>query len=296
MLLAVASDFARLPDVEVRTVWDRSLGACPLRGVEVVPGEPRSFRETATELLADSDAAFVIAPESDRILAEHCQLVARSTARWLGCSLDAIELCADKLRLAEVLEQAGVPTVPTSVPSELERWPIVLKPRFGAGCEDTFVVESESEFARVLAENEAADFVQQPYVGTSSFSVAVIASRRNRTVLPPVQQRIHRANGQLSYAGGSLALPSTGLVSDEAVAAILNAAGLDCGWVGIDFVISPDGTPLVVDINPRLTTSYAAYRHATNTNLAGMLLEPGTEPVNWQPGTFDFDKSGNVNP
>lgn len=296
MLLAVASDFARLPDVEVRTVWDKSLGPCPLRAVKAATGEPTSFRDTVTRLLADSEAAFVIAPESDGILADHCQLVTRSNARWLGCSVDAIELCADKLLLAESLEQAGIPAVPTSVPNIPDCWPVVLKPRFGAGCEDTFVVESEARFAEVLAANEAANFVQQPYAGGSSFSVAVIVSRGNTIVLPPVQQRIQRAHGQLSYAGGSLALPANGRVSDESVAAILEATGLDNGWVGIDFVNSPDGTPLVVDVNPRLTTSYAAYRDATNANLAGLLLEPCTTPIDWHRGTFDFDKSGNVNP
>ena len=294
MLQAVISDFAQLPGVEVRAIRDRGLDPFSVSGVHEETAEPTSFPETAKRVLTECDAAFVIAPESDGILAEHCRLVEETNARWLGCSLAAIELCADKLRLAEVLKQAGVATVTTSTPAEPTAWPVVLKPRFGAGCEDTHLVDNKTGHDRVVAANQAVEFVQQPYLETASFSVAAIALSEGPIGFPLVRQRIDVHQGTLSYTGGCLNNPDGLKVSDDAIVRILRAAGIDKGWVGIDFLCAPDCEPVVVDINPRLTTSYVAYREATEANLAAILLARNVDRPAWNPGRYEFDKSGRV--
>ncbi len=295
MLHAVVSDFARLPGVEVRAIRDRGLEPFAIPGVREEPAEPASFKETAGRVLAECDAAFVIAPESDGILADHCRLVEGTDARWLGCSLAAIELCADKLRLAEVLEQAGVATVATTTPREPSAWPVVLKPRFGAGCEDTYLVDNKVEHHRVMAANQAGEFVQQPYIEAPSFSVAAIASPEGSIAFPPVRQRINVSQGTLSYVGGCLNHREIVAIPDEVIANILLATGIENGWVGIDFLCPPDSaTMVVVDINPRLTTSYVAYREAADVNLAALLLPGKAHHPGWKPGRYEFNKSGRV--
>ena len=43
------------------------------------------------------------------------------------------------------------------------------------------------------------------------------------------------------------------------------------GYFGVDLILSGGG-PVVVDVNPRLTTSYAGLRPALGINAAGMVL------------------------
>jgi predicted ATP-grasp superfamily ATP-dependent carboligase len=43
------------------------------------------------------------------------------------------------------------------------------------------------------------------------------------------------------------------------------------GYVGVDLVLTADG-PVVLEINPRLTTSYAGIRRALQVNVAAMVL------------------------
>lgn len=297
MLQAVASDFARLSDIEVEVIWDSALGPCQVDRVRAVGCTPDAFRSTAASVLGRCDAAFVIAPESNGILADHCRLVGESEARWLGCTEGTIELCADKLRLAERLEQCCVPTVPTSEPTQPVTWPIVLKPRFGAGCEDTFLIRNESEYFESVRMHPGIEFIQQPYVGAESCSVAAILSAAGMVSLPCVWQRIEEVDRQLRYAGGCLEPTSSQCtIPDSLVRSVLDAAGIDNGWIGIDFMLPHGREPLVVDVNPRLTTSYAAYRAATKMNLASLILGHAEDGPAWLPGRVEFDKSGRVSP
>ena len=55
------------------------------------------------------------------------------------------------------------------------------------------------------------------------------------------------------------------------------------GWIGIDFLVPNDPTQLqdyvVVEINPRLTTSYLGYRKWYGPHLAGTLLKTPDNPA-----------------
>jgi predicted ATP-grasp superfamily ATP-dependent carboligase len=44
------------------------------------------------------------------------------------------------------------------------------------------------------------------------------------------------------------------------------------GYVGIDFIENHELGPLVLEINPRLTSSYAGIRQATGINVAEQIL------------------------
>jgi predicted ATP-grasp superfamily ATP-dependent carboligase len=44
------------------------------------------------------------------------------------------------------------------------------------------------------------------------------------------------------------------------------------GFVGVDFIITPDG-PTIVEINPRITTSYVGLKESIGINPAGLVLD-----------------------
>jgi predicted ATP-grasp superfamily ATP-dependent carboligase len=70
------------------------------------------------------------------------------------------------------------------------------------------------------------------------------------------------------------------------------------GYVGLD-LLAPFATPeelLVVEINPRLTTSYLGYRALADQNIAQYLLPAcrPEEPLRWKPQVVTFTADGVV--
>jgi tyramine---L-glutamate ligase len=55
------------------------------------------------------------------------------------------------------------------------------------------------------------------------------------------------------------------------------------GYVGVDFVQTADG-PLVLEVNPRLTTSFCGLRAALGVNVAALVLDlwQSAAPRHWQ--------------
>ena len=73
------------------------------------------------------------------------------------------------------------------------------------------------------------------------------------------------------------------------------------GYVGVDMVLGllPDGSQdSVIEINPRLTTSYIGLRALAKFNLAEVLINialgKGTNPLKWRTGPIHFHSDGRV--
>ena len=68
------------------------------------------------------------------------------------------------------------------------------------------------------------------------------------------------------------------------------------GYVGVDVLIPEDSpsTPLIVEINPRLTTSYVGYQKLCLDNLAALWMgeETAPQPLRWRPGYVEFNAAG----
>ena len=73
------------------------------------------------------------------------------------------------------------------------------------------------------------------------------------------------------------------------------------GFVGMDLVLGNDsdgGQDQVIEINPRLTTSYIGLRALAEPNLGEAMLNiaigKGVAPLRWRPGQVQFHSNGRV--
>lgn len=316
MLVAAVEDFSRLAGVEVVTVWSESLGPHPFG--PAVHVERRTCVEAITrdelQQIADQcDAAFVVAPECDGILAEHQRWIWETGCRWLGCSFDAISRCTDKWLLAKHLTDRGVPVIPAELwQPENEcpdgaSFPLVIKPRDGAGSQATYLINSNCEYRNLLlrlcdepmlTKRGHGGAICQPFVAGTAVSVAVLIGPDGNACTPlPVCEQHLSDDGRFQYRGGLVParVEDADAVQRLAIDACREVPGL-AGYVGVDVVVpnSNPQSPLVVEINPRLTTSYLGYRALAGKNLATWLLGEVVEAPRWQSVEVEFDAMGTI--
>lgn len=298
MLSAVREDFRRVPGVQVNTILDERLrGDWPVmdhvKWIDAVE-EESAFRAAARA----ADWSLVIAPEFDRILETRCRWVLEEGGRLLGPSPDAVALTADKLTLARHFERAGVPTPRTlprdASPFDMPAFPWVLKPRFGAGSLETQLIDGQTAFS--TSRGHLGEKVIQPFVPGLAASVAFLIGPRQTIALEPAAQHLSD-DGRFTYRGGSVPLPAPLAERARAIAraAVATVPGL-FGYVGIDVVLGD--RDCVIEINPRLTTSYVGLRVLAEDNLAELMLRlarggPVANPQ-WRAGPVRFTTDGRV--
>ena len=308
MLLALLEDAARVPGWTVCTTWDARLGEFPLSGVDVrIVDEPREEASIFAELCATAGAVYVIAPELDDQLATRCRAVLRSEARLLNSSVTALADCSDKLATFERLWSGGVPTIPTRLVAPdcdaAEELPVVVKPRFGAGSHETHLVTDVTTLREIAKKSHSAtavsQFIEQPFVAGRTLSGAVVVRDGEPVEIWPVAEQHLSSEGRFRYLGGLIPARN---VTARRIAALAEQAvhafpGLR-GYVGLD-VIVPDcrpDEPLIVEVNPRLTTSYLGYRALARCNLAPlvMLAEEHNEHAGWRETCVELDSAGRI--
>jgi predicted ATP-grasp superfamily ATP-dependent carboligase len=268
MLSALMADLAPLPDVESVALLAEDF---PRVGFPCQRVTPAAEKVTFRRLAAKADWTIVIAPESDGILEERRGWTTDAGGRLLGPSIEAVRLTADKYALNAVFWAHRVPTPLTWRPIGRDLLPAVIKPRFGAGSTSTYRVDSVEEVERIKEAEPDVDFIGQQWIDGIPASVAVLISPRSRVPLMPAEQTLS-SDGRFHYLGGRVPLPAplANRARRLALRAVKAVPGL-FGYVGVDLVLGQK-RGYVIEINPRLTTSYVGLRRMASVNLAAAML------------------------
>jgi predicted ATP-grasp superfamily ATP-dependent carboligase len=262
MLDAVATDLRAVPGVEV-AIW-------------------QAHANCGLEAAARScDGVLLIAPETGGVLGQLCRLVENAAGVLLGPSSEAVAATADKFRLAERLAAASVPTPPCG-PAGPNDWPYpqVCKPRDGAGSQATFLVNAATDWPRCLQqarhEGFAGELIAQRYVSGIAASVSLLIGHSEVLPLTPTRQILSN-DGRFKYLESRATLPTA--MTDTAIElgrrAVAAVPGLR-GYVGVDLVLAEPSTGIasqVIEINPRLTSSYLLLRTLSPRNLMEVMLQ-----------------------
>jgi tyramine---L-glutamate ligase len=329
MVAALAGDFAALPQVEVTILRDARSPFVPPPGVSVrevtsADGEMRTFSKAT----AKADWTVIIAPESNGCLFNRCELVAAKGGRLLGASGRGLEIACDKHATAEFLQAAGVATPRGWAIDDITSWPVdvhypaVIKPRDGAGSQGVRRIEKPPDGMPPVVAQEptirgtslspcalpgkvglaacAVGFRVEEYCPGEPASVAMLCGPAGQFALPPCRQDLSE-DGRFVYRGGSLPLPPA-LASRATRLARRAVAALPpmLGYVGVDLVLGVDprgAGDFVIEINPRLTTSYIGLRAVAQESLAAALLDvaAGRRPrLSFGTDRVEFSATGQV--
>ncbi len=280
MLAALVKDVAAVGGIEIATVRDRRLRDVDLPAtfrVVSAPDDPWLVWRNAVQA---ADAVWPIAPETGGALTRLSELVIAAGRTLIGSRPNAVALAASKLATAELLAAHGIAVVPTvpleaalhdDLPAAPNGW--VVKPDDGAGAESTRLFRRRDDMRRWLgAAPDRDNFVIQPYVEGVAASLSVLCQNGCSWLLSCNRQEVVIENGEFRFCGSLVGGLEQRRPRYEPVAAAVAAAIPDLwGYVGIDFMDSAAG-PLVLEVNPRLTTSYVGLGRATRMNPAGLVL------------------------
>ena len=249
----------------------------------------RGARPQWQQTYATCDATIVVAPESDGVLLE---LEAWCLAAGIPtCGSDALfmEHAGDKWLTAQCLNKHLVPhpvtqllsdwTLKDKEDSRVATW--VLKARDGVGCEGMQRVSATELTAIQSTSTDRERWIVQPWLEGEAYSRTAIVDRAGKSHWLPVVRQHLKIDKSVSYLGGRV-LPKLLLTRDQSEAlqqAIDALGGRARGWVGVDFLLAEDGQLTVIEINPRLTTSFVGLSRACNQSLADVLVRAalGTE-------------------
>jgi predicted ATP-grasp superfamily ATP-dependent carboligase len=274
MLRTLAGELGRLAGVHVVTSRDPRLPS--VEGCETlrpVPGE--SLDALFARGVAAADAVWPTAPEGSGALERLAAEVETAGRILLGSTPAAVRAAASKRETARLLERAGIPVVPTAgvgepLPPLPGAW--VVKPDDGAGCEGLELLADHAEAGRRL-EASGGSLVAQPWVEGEPWSLSLLCAGGGAHLLSCNQQRMRREDAGLSLDAILVNArppddPNVARLGDAIASAI---PGLR-GYVGVDFLLTSHG-PVVLEVNPRLTTSYCGLPAALDRNIAGLVLD-----------------------
>jgi hypothetical protein len=305
MLTALAGDFAAIEGASVDVLLDRRLTPFDIPGVNVHNiASATDERRAIQRLAAEADWTVLIAPEFDEHLLSRTRAVEGCGGRLLSPSSQVVALNSDKHATAEHLARHGV-NVPRGI--SLERgavlppdfpYPAVLKRRDGAGSLGIEWIATRPDG------QTAGDFPSrlETYCPGVAASVACLCGPDQIVPLEPCLQRL-AGDGDFSYLGGSLPI-ETKLASRARRLAVQAVRSLPNprGYLGVDLVLGADPVgsgDVVVEINPRLTTSYVGLRALSRVNLAAAMIavaQGRAAELCWNSATIHFSSSGICGP
>lgn len=274
---ALLADLLALADLQVVLTCDTRV-PCQHAAVEVLwaNDDPWQVWEAAMQ---EVDAVWVIAPETDGILLRLTLMAEKLGKRLLGNPSSAIQVASSKSATLRLLKDAGLTVVPTLSKAALTAEsfiPLVTKPDDGAGADETYYFESWPSYANWIKDHPF--HTVQAYVEGEAASLSMLCLHGRAWLLSCNRQQIslkqQGAHAGFAYAGSLL----NGMVAHwhafaEMAQQVAHAMPDLAGYVGVDMIVTPTGALHVLEVNPRLTTSYVGLQAATGLNPARLILD-----------------------
>ncbi|MCA8988154.1 MAG: ATP-grasp domain-containing protein [Planctomycetaceae bacterium] len=303
MLTAVCADLQVLPDLEVFTTLDSRIADPLPAGVQVTSiRHPHQEWTSFCQFARESDCTLVIAPELGRELERRVKWLEQNQIRHANSTLTTTALTSDKYAFSQFCNQHAFPTPETTLIENsgvtdeflksLDCRKLIIKPRWGAGTVETTVIENRQAFREWFSSKDQlteTEFIVQPFVAGTPASTVCIRQPGGKTIFcPPGRQNFVEG----TYQGGRIPDFSgeTSQAMQDLAERILELLPGLRGWVGIDYLIPADAPqqPVLLEVNPRLTSSYLGYRKLTSFSLARLLVSDVDHEYTWQEGPIDF--------
>jgi predicted ATP-grasp superfamily ATP-dependent carboligase len=305
MLRAVLADLSAWGRVRTCATVDVRMPGLDLAADRLVPLAPARHMSTLEELALECDAAIVIAPESEGVLTRITKRLESLNVPLLGATSGAVSAAGDKWQCYQLFCENTIPTPKTRLVADKDaldkatglKPPWVIKPRAGAGADGVYLAMDPVSLhrAQILAGFGSDQCLLQSFIPGVHASVSLLSNGEDAIALSLNQQNM-QITSSLVYTGGKIPLRHP--LEQRALSLARYSASLIPGlrgYIGVDLVLTANEC-YVIEINPRITTSYVGLRRVIDLNLAEAIWDscwsgrlPQTVEIN---GTVSFAKDG----
>ncbi|MFX0006257.1 MAG: ATP-grasp domain-containing protein [Candidatus Hermodarchaeota archaeon] len=255
-----------------------------------------NFIKLFKDLVRKCEYVFIIAPESSNILYNLTKIVKKYDKTILSTNLKGIEYGTSKLKTYKIFKRNKILTPKTYVIpykkqvldiefivhkfSKLEA-PIIIKPEDGVGAECIHYFEKESQILNFFTEyvpdlETKRRYVIQEFINGRDLSLSLIGSPNlyvNPLILSVNTQNIDIKNKFSEYYGGYTPVENHKELFNQISFITNKLTSLKIeGYFGIDFIEDNNKSTVLIEINPRLTTSYIGLRRILNFNCAELIF------------------------
>ena len=280
MLRSVLMDCLRIHNLHLVTTLDSRvrLGLPEVESITVKTSA--AYIGALAGLARQCDAAWIIAPESDRRLGSIVARLADENIQLINCDQKSIAVCSDKLNTETRLLAAGLPAVKSLSKDALASFTgrVVVKDRYGLGCEGLRIYPCGRCAASRLHEADA--LIAQPCIQGDHLSLSLLCRLGRADVLSVNIQKFSGDEQPKLIRCMVNAMPVGQEFTDLAQRIAESLPGLKA-YVGVDLIRNRQGS-FIVDINPRVTSSYAGLRQVLALNPAQLCLQAAlneTSPI-----------------
>jgi predicted ATP-grasp superfamily ATP-dependent carboligase len=277
MLKALLSDLLEIDGVEIITTRDARLETPDLPVKFQLLHCVEDFRKVWLNCFAFADAVWPIAPEYGDILKHISEQVINAGKLLLNSPPQAVQIASSKMETAIRLSESGVSVVPTyrfedSIPDRSGSW--VLKPDDGVGCQGIKVCRDRDDLcAQIASLPTDREYVIQPFIYGTPISINLLTYNGKTFMLSINQQRIVRTDSGFLLLGCVVNGYSEHRARFHKIGRdLVNAMPDLWGIVGVDMIDTEHGLQ-VLEVNPRITTSYVGLKESTGVNPAALVLD-----------------------
>ncbi|MCX7099748.1 MAG: ATP-grasp domain-containing protein [Methylococcales bacterium] len=281
MVQALLANLLALEGVSIRLMLDSRLeGQIDTTAIEafIIQSDQNCHAEF-TRLIAGCDAVWPIAPEFDGILQALCETVEKSGKTLLSPPANAVAITGNKWATYQHLSHHGIATVASQLfnaqtwdeqllPSLSGQW--LAKPVDGVGCADSYILSDPDDFTKQAT--RPGQFIIQPHLLGKKTSLSCLFKHGVAWLVCVNLQQFIIVNQQYRLTNIIINI-DTDLTAYQALADRIALALPELwGYVGIDLIETPEQT-VVLEINPRLTTSFVGIHEALGINVAENVLQ-----------------------
>jgi predicted ATP-grasp superfamily ATP-dependent carboligase len=262
----------QLHGLEVTVMLDWRLNdSISMTGIKTVIIRPEhDVTEEFVRLINQSDLIWPIAPEFNGILQTLCQMVESIGKILVTSPATAVAIAGNKFKTYELLNH-HIATVPTRMlDDEYSPGEWMIKPVDGAGCADSYVITNRQDFERMATRK--GSYIIQPHLQGEKTSLSCLFKQgrgwlvcTNLQRFEFISQQYHLADIVVNHH------PDLGLYQ-PLIDKIARSLPELWGYVGID-LIETVGQTWLLEINPRLTTSFVGIYDALGINIAETVLQ-----------------------
>lgn len=266
---------------------------------------------------ARAELAVIIAPEIDGVLQQVVSSLQADQTPVLNCSGKLLARSCDKWLTAVSLQDTSIPHPLTHLTSDVsdlsaemsDLW--CLKSRLGAGCDGMWLGNFDQLLQAIDRLADKSNWIVQPWLNGHPYSCSAIVDRWGvATWMPLVTQSFDYVPDSdlchsLLYRGGSVVASADVLrppveLLNGVLTKLQGTPNEALGWVGVDLLLQPNCQWVVIEVNPRITTSILGLCRAAPYNLAqrmvdaflGVKIEPDTkQEMSWNSTDFTPESS-----